>query len=52
MTALSKIQSAGFVVSIVNGNLNVTPTKTELTDTQRTFINKVDPIVQTIFKSN
>lgn len=38
MTALSKIQSAGFVVSIVNGNLNVTPTKTELTDTQRTFI--------------
>ena len=38
MTALSKIQSAGFVLALVNGNLNVTPTKTKLTDTQRTFI--------------
>ena len=38
MTELSKIQSAGFVLVLVNGNLNVTPTKTKLTDIQRTFI--------------
>jgi hypothetical protein len=40
MGALSKIQSAGFVVSLVGGNLSVTPTKIDLTDTQRTFIKK------------
>ncbi len=38
MGALSKIQSAGFIVSLVGGNLSVTPTKIDLTDTQRTFI--------------
>ncbi len=40
MSALLKIQSAGFDVALVNGNLNVTPTKTELTDAQRIFIKK------------
>jgi hypothetical protein len=40
MSALLKIQSAGFDVALVNGNLNITPTKTELTDTQRIFIQK------------
>ena len=38
MSALSKIQSAGFVLSLIDGNLNVTPTKMALTDTQRNFI--------------
>lgn len=40
MSALLKIQSAGFDVALVNGNLNITPTKTELTDAQRIFIKK------------
>ena len=40
MSALIKIQSAGFDVALVNGNLNITPTKTELTDAQRIFIKK------------
>ncbi len=48
MTALSKIQSAGFVLALVNGKLNVTPTKAALTDTQRIFIksNKSEIIKQ------
>lgn len=51
MTALSKIQSAGFVLSLVNGNLNVTPTKTELTDTQRTFIKSHKDEIMTELKN-
>ena len=40
MSALLKIQSAGFDVALVNGNLNITPTKKEFTDAQRIFIKK------------
>ncbi len=40
MSALLKIQSAGFDVALINGNLNVTPTKKPLTDIQRIFIKK------------
>ena len=40
MSALLKIQSAGFDVALINGNLNITPTKAELTDAQRIFIKK------------
>lgn len=38
MSALSKIESAGFVVALVDGGLDVTPTKTALTDSQRAYI--------------
>ena len=38
MTALSKIQSAGFILLLVDDRLDVTPTKQPLTDTQREYI--------------
>lgn len=38
MTALSKIQSAGFIVTMVNGSLAVKPTKAKLTDSQKDYI--------------
>lgn len=40
MSALLKLQSDGFVVTLDNGNLNVTPTKTPLSDTKRILIKK------------
>lgn len=38
MSALSKIEAAGFVVTLVDGGIDVTPTKSELTDKQRDYI--------------
>jgi len=38
MSALSKIESAGFILKLVDGNLNVTPTLAALTDKQRIFL--------------
>jgi hypothetical protein len=53
MTALSKIQTAGFMLALVNGKLNVTPTKTALTDTQRIFIKShKDEIVKQLLSSS
>jgi hypothetical protein len=38
MSAMFKIQSAGFILKLVDGNLNVTPTKGALTDSQRQYL--------------
>ena len=38
MTALSKITEAGFIVTLVNGGIDVTPTKAELTASQFEYI--------------
>ena len=38
MSALSKIESAGFILRLVDGNLNVTPTLAALTDKQHIFL--------------
>lgn len=38
MDALSKIQAAGFVVALVGDRLDVTPTRTALTESQRDYI--------------
>jgi hypothetical protein len=38
MTALSKLEAAGFIVALVDDRLNVTPTRSPLNDTQREYI--------------
>ena len=43
MSALSKIEAAGFVVTLVDGCLDITPTKAALTDDQRSYIKTHKP---------